>query len=88
MPRLKFVGEPAQALRRGPIWQPGEERDLGDAEAAPYLKNANWQVVQTKTETTVVDVDPSAEPTAPAEASTEETATATEPAAVAPPQGG
>lgn len=47
--RLKFIGEPAQALARGPFWQPGEERDLTDEEAAPYLTNGNWRAVKTET---------------------------------------
>lgn len=44
MPRLKLIGELAQALAGGPMWEPGEERDLSDADAVPYLNNANWRV--------------------------------------------
>ena len=58
MPRLKLTGSPAQALRGGPTWEPGEERDLSDADAAPYLKNRNWQVVQTATITVDVPTPP------------------------------
>ena len=47
MPRLKFIGEPTQGIPGGPIWEPGEERDLSDQEAAPYLRNVNWQEVPT-----------------------------------------
>lgn len=47
--RLKFIGEPAQGIPGGPIWEPGEERELSDQEAAPYLRNVNWQVVPDST---------------------------------------
>ncbi|HXT34778.1 MAG TPA: hypothetical protein VN837_04295 [Chloroflexota bacterium] len=71
MPRLRLIGELPQALSGGPIWEPGEERDLPDPEAAPYLTNANWRLVATET----IDAPAPPEPTITAPASVPEEAT-------------
>lgn len=45
--KLRYIGEPAGALANREFWEPGEEREIEDpAEAALYLRNANWREVQ------------------------------------------
>jgi len=42
MPRIRFTGEPAQAPTGYAIWEPGEEREVTERQAAELIGNVHY----------------------------------------------